>query len=135
MNAVHRVLLAVSFGRIGWRAGTMPVLELTTTGRRTGRRHSVLLTSPVQQGSTLVVVASRGGDDRAPAWYLNLVVNPEVEVALQGAPAVAMLARVADSGERTELWPRVTAEFRNYESYQRRTEREIPLVLLEPADR
>jgi deazaflavin-dependent oxidoreductase (nitroreductase family) len=135
MNAVHRALLAVSFGRLGWRAGTMPVLELTTTGRRTGRRHAVLLTSPVQQGSTLVVVASRGGDDHSPEWYLNLLANPEVEVALQGRPAVAMLARVADSDERIELWPQVTAEFGNYASYQRRTDREIPLVLLEPAAR
>jgi deazaflavin-dependent oxidoreductase (nitroreductase family) len=132
MNAAHRVLLAVSFGKLGWTAGKMPVLELTTTGRRTGRKHAVMLTSPIQQGSTLVVVASRGGDDQAPAWYLNLVADPEVEVAVQGGPPVPMRARVADAQERSRLWPQVTAEYRNYAQYQTRTDRQIPLVMLEP---
>ena len=132
MNAAHRVMLAVSFGKLGWTAGTMPVLELTTIGRKSGRQHTVLLTSPIQQGPTLVVVASRGGDDQAPAWYLNLVADPEVEVALQGGTPVPMRARVADADERGRLWPQVTARYRNYAEYQRRTERQIPLVMLEP---
>ena len=78
----------------------MPVLELTTTGRQTGRSRTVMLTSPVQEGTTLVVVASRGGDDKAPAWFLNLQDNPEVGVALQGKPTQPMHARVADTAER-----------------------------------
>ena len=97
MNAAHRAMLAVSFGRLGWTAGKMPVLELTTTGRKSGRKHAVMLTSPIQEGSTLVVVASRGGDDQAPAWYLNLVANADVDVALQGDTPVPMRARVAYS--------------------------------------
>ena len=132
MNAVHRTILTLSFGKIGWKAANMPVLELTTTGRRSGQPRTVLLTSPLQLGDTLVVVASRGGDDQHPAWFVNLQANPEVHVALQGGPKRAMHARVASSDERAELWPKVTADHANYAGYQRKTEREIPLVLLEP---
>ena len=132
MNAIHRVLLKVSGGRAGWTAMNMPVLELTTTGRKSGQPRSVMLTSPLQEGSVLVVVASRGGDDNAPAWFLNLQENPDVEVRLQGNPARPMHARVANPAERERLWPLVTADHKNYAGYQSRTTREIPLVLLEP---
>src|SRR5262245_7378063 len=94
MNTVHRGLLKITGGRIGWEALGMPVLELTTIGRKSGRHHPVMLTSPVQDGATLVVVASRGGDDRPPAWFLNLRDNPEVQVALQGAAKQRMRARI-----------------------------------------
>ncbi|MGH9113845.1 MAG: nitroreductase/quinone reductase family protein [Acidimicrobiales bacterium] len=134
MNAVHRTVLKVSGGRLGWKAMNMPVLELTTTGRKTGRRHSVMLTSPLQDGGAIVVVASRGGDDRHPAWFLNLRDDPNVEVALGGEPKRPMVARVANSDERARLWPQVIADHENYAGYQTRTDREIPLVLLEPAD-
>ena len=132
MNALHRSVLKISGGRAGWNAARMPVLELTTTGRKTGRSRSVMLTSPVQEGTRLVVVASRGGDDKPPAWLLNLRDNPEVEVALQGEPKRPMRARVASSDERTRLWPRVIADHKNYADYQDRTTRKIALVLLEP---
>ena len=133
MNAIHRSLLAITGGRAGWTALNMPVLELTTTGRQTGRSRTVMLTSPVQEGTTLVVVASRGGDDKAPAWFLNLQDNPEVGVALQGKPAQPMHARVADIAERARLWPLVVADHQNYADYQTKTTREIALVLLEPS--
>jgi deazaflavin-dependent oxidoreductase (nitroreductase family) len=132
MNSVHRAVLGISRGRVGWRAGNMPVLELTTTGRKSGLSRSVMLTSPLQLGTTLVVVASRGGDDTHPAWFHNLSANPDVEVALQGGPKQRMRARVAAPDERQDLWPKVVADHRNYAQYQTRTEREIPLVLLEP---
>ena len=135
MNAIHRSLLAITGGRAGWTALNMPVLELTTTGRQTGRPSTVMLTSPVQEGTTLVVVASRGGDDKAPAWFLNLQDNPEVGVALQGKPTQPMHARVANAQERTRLWPLVIADHQNYADYQTRTTREIALVLLEPSPR
>ena len=134
MNAIHRTLLTVSGGRIGWVAWDMPVLELTTRGRRTGRARSVMLTSPLQEGTTLVVVASRGGDDKPPAWLLNLQETPEVRVRLHGQTTTGMRARVATAGERDLLWPRVVADHRNYAAYQSRTTREIALVLLEPED-
>ena len=94
---------------------------------------SVMLTSPLQEGTTIVVVASRGGDDTHPAWFLNLRDNPEVEVAYKGAPKQPMHARVATPEERARLWPLVTADHKNYAGYQTKTTREIPLVLLEPA--
>jgi len=110
----------------------MPVLELTTTGRQSGLRRSVMLTSPLREGEALVVVASRGGDDRSPAWFHNLQANPDVEVRLQGKPRERMRARVATAAERGRLWPLITADHSNYADYQTRTAREIPLVLLEP---
>ena len=132
MNAIHRGLLKISGGRVGWNVSNMPVLELTTTGRKTGRSRSVMLTSPLQDGTSLVVVASRGGDDKPPAWFLNLRDNPNVEVALQGKPPHRMRARVATPEERSRLWPQVVADHKNYADYQTKTNREIPLVLLEP---
>jgi deazaflavin-dependent oxidoreductase (nitroreductase family) len=133
MNGFHRALLKLSGGKFGWEAGKMPVLELTTTGRKSGQPRAVMLTSPLQEGDTIVVVASRGGDDTHPAWFLNLRDNPEVEVAYKGAPKQAMHARVANADERARMWPLVTAGHKNYAQYQTKTTREIPLVLLEPA--
>jgi deazaflavin-dependent oxidoreductase (nitroreductase family) len=133
MNAVHRTIMKVTGGRLGWDAGKMPVLELTTIGRKSGQRHSVMLTSPVQEGSALVIVASRGGDDHHPAWFLNLLDHPAVEVSLKGQPRRSMTARVATGEERAHLWPKVIADHRNYAGYQSKTKREIPLVLLDPA--
>ena len=133
MNGVHRAAIRLSFGKLGWSAMDMPVLELTTVGRRTGQPRTVLLTSPLQRGTTFVVVASRGGDDQPPAWLGNLIAQPQVQVAVGGRPKQAMHARVATAAERAELWPKVIADHSLYGGYQRKTTREIALVLLEPA--
>ena len=133
MNAIHRGVLAVSGGRLGWRAGGMPVVRLTTTGRKSGQRRTVMLTSPLQQGDGIVIVASRGGDDHHPAWFLNLQDHPDVEVAVGGQPKQRMRARIANPQERAAMWPQVTAKYKGYANYQTKTDREIPLVLLEPA--
>lgn len=130
MNAIHRTLLAVSGGRIGREAQGMPVLELTTTGRRSGAPRTVMLTSPLQEGDAYVVVASRGGDDRHPAWFLNLRDHPQVEVSVRGGPRTPMRASVATPQQRARMWPQIAAQYQNYAGYQRRTQREIPLVLL-----
>ena len=132
MNTLHRVLLKLSGGKIGWTAGKMPVLRLTTTGRKSGEARSVMLTSPVQEGTTIVIVASRGGDENHPAWFLNLRDNPSVKVSFKGAATEPMNAHVADAEERARLWPTITAIYKNYEGYQTKTDREIPLVLLSP---
>lgn len=132
MNAVHRIFLALSGGRLGWEAQGMPVLELTTRGRKSGQTRSVMLTSPVQEGAAIVVVASRGGHDHPPAWFLNLQDHPDVEVRLQGGPKERMRGRVATPAERERLWPLVIADHRNYADYQSKTSREIALVVLEP---
>ncbi|MFC8041966.1 nitroreductase/quinone reductase family protein [Nocardia sp. NPDC057353] len=133
-NTAHRLLTRLTFGKFGHSIGGMPSLELTTVGRRSGREHPVLLTAPIVQDGGYVVVASRAGDDKHPAWYHNLLANPEVTVAVQGGPRTPMRARVADSAERAELWPRVTERYPIYANYQTRTTREIPLVLLSPRD-
>jgi deazaflavin-dependent oxidoreductase (nitroreductase family) len=133
MNAIHRTVLKVSGGRFGWDAGDMPVVELTTTGRKSGQLRTVMLTSPARDGDAIVVVASRGGDDTHPAWFLNLRDNPDVEVAMKGEPKHPMRARVASAEDRARLWPLVTSKQPRYGEYQKKTEREIPLVLLEPA--
>ena len=132
MNAVHRGMLKLSGGRLGWELSRMPVLELTTTGRKSGQPRSVMLTSPYRDGDALVIVASRGGDDTHPSWFLNLRDNPKVEISLRGQPKQPMHARVASAEERARIWPKLTADHSNYAGYQRKTEREIPLVLLEP---
>jgi deazaflavin-dependent oxidoreductase (nitroreductase family) len=132
MNGVHRGMLKITGGRFGYNLSRMPVLELTTIGRKSGQPRSIMLTSPLQEGATIVVVASRGGDDHHPAWFLNLRDNPDVEVAWKGEPKKKMRAHVANAEERARLWPLVTADHKNYAGYQKKTDREIPLVLLEP---
>lgn len=132
MNVVHRGLLKVSGNRLGAKVSGMQSLELTTIGRKSGQARSVMLTAPIVQGETLVVVASKGGNDEHPAWFLNLRDNPAVEVALPGGERRPMLARVASPDERAELWPKITADFKQYGQYQTKTGREIPVVLLTP---
>ena len=131
VNAVHRPLFRLTKGKVGGRGGGMPVLVLTTTGRKSGARRSSMLTSPLRLGESIVLVASRGGDDRNPDWLFNIEADPEVEVEIDGRSA-PMRARVADAAERADLWPRIVADHANYGSYQAKTEREIPVVVLDP---
>lgn len=134
MNVVHRSLLLVSGGRIGRRLGNMPVYKVTTTGRTSGQPRTVMLTSPVQDGDTIVFIASKGGDDRDPDWYRNLVANPTITLeAVGGDGAAAFVARTASADEKAELWPKVVAAYKGYAGYQRKTDRDIPVVLAEPA--
>jgi deazaflavin-dependent oxidoreductase (nitroreductase family) len=132
MNVLHRATLKLTGNRVGASFSGMPSLELTTVGRKSGKPRSVMLTTPVQEGDTYVIVASRGGDDTHPAWYLNLRDNPAVEVQIAGKPKQQMRARIATAEERVRLWPLVTSKYKNYGAYQKRTTREIPLVILEP---
>jgi len=132
LSGLHRALVAVSRGRFGGTLVGLPSLELVTVGRRSGRLRSSMLTAPLTLGDTLVVVASAGGNDEHPGWFLNLRDHPEVQVAVGGGPARPMVARVATPEERERLWPRITAALPNYARYQERTSRVIPVVLLEP---
>ena len=131
VNAVHRPLFQLSKGKIMGKGLGMPVLVLTTTGRKSGNTRSTMLTSPLQVGEQVVIVASRGGDDRHPDWYLNLEANPKVEVEMGGATR-PMTARVADETERAELWPQIIAAHDNYAGYQAKTDRAIPVIVLTP---
>lgn len=80
----------------------------------------------------MVIVASKGGEDSHPAWFLNLRENPQVTVSVKDTPDVPMVARVASPEERDRLWPIVSHKHARYAQYQAKTDREIPLVLLEP---
>lgn len=133
MNAIHRTMLKASGGKVGWSLRSMPVVELTTTGRKSGEPRTVMLTSPWQEDGAFVVVASRGGDDKPPAWLLNLQACTDVLVSVGGKAAQPWTAHVADAQERARLWPLLTAKHTNYAAYQRKTDREIPLVLLRPS--
>ena len=135
MNVVHRTLLTVSGGRIGRTMGNMPVYRVTTTGRTSGQPRTVMLTAPVRDGDALVFVASKGGDDRDPDWYRNLVANPEITVEpVDGSGPMTLEARTASADEKAELWPRIVEAYRGYGGYQRKTDREIPVVVAEPVE-
>lgn len=119
----------------GWVGGTWlrgaPIMLLTVIGRKSGRK----LTVPVlylADGDRLLVVASKGGMDHHPLWYLNLVDHPAVEVQI-GNDVRAMRAHTADDAERAHYWPKLVAMYRDYADYQARTERNIPVVILSPA--
>jgi deazaflavin-dependent oxidoreductase (nitroreductase family) len=130
MSQVHRAIVHLSGGQVLGSAFGMPVVELHTTGCTSGLPRSTMLTAPVADGDRVVLVASKGGDDRDPDWYRNLLAHPEIELTMarQRRP---MRARRASPAEKAELWPQVVATYPGYAGYQRRTEREIPLVICE----
>ncbi len=131
LNYVHRAVVHCSGGRWGRRAFGMEIIELVTVGRRSGRAHSTMLTVPVIEGTTLVLVASKGGDDRDPDWFRNLLANPVVEV-VRGPVRVRMRSRLATPVEQARLWPLVVATYRSYDTYRTRSSRQIPLVICAP---
>ena len=133
LNTFHRVVLMVSFGRLGGRAGGMPVLELTTIGRRSGQPHTVMLTSPVQQGETIVVVASRGGDDHHPGMVSQLAWPSWRARGIRRKTETADARTGRDPAGASSTMAPVTAAYQGYADYQAKTDREIPLVLLVPA--
>jgi F420H(2)-dependent quinone reductase len=130
LSKTHLVVLRLGKGRLLGRLAGMPVLVLTTTGRRSGKRRLTPLTF-CREGTDLVVVGSNGGADRAPDWFLNLQQNPCAVVQI-GTDELAVRGRTASAAERDRLWPRITATFGSYAKYQARTAREIPVVILTP---
>lgn len=128
----HRAALAVTGGRWPKKLVGMQTLELHVIGRKSGQKRSTLLTAPICEDDRVILVASKGGHSDHPQWYKNLVVNPDVEITIDGQTR-AMRARTATREERGELWPRITRTYRNYAAYQASTDREIPVVVCEPA--
>jgi len=131
MNALHRRAYELSGGRLGGRFGSMPALKLTTTGRRSGQPRTVMLTAPIHEDDRIVLVASKGGNDEHPAWYRNLVANPQVTIEMEGR-TIQATARTATDEEKAELWPRITSAYKGYAGYQQRTDRDIPVVICTP---
>lgn len=129
----HALLYRVTGGLVGRRLVDNDMLLLTTHGRETGESHTVPLLY-LSEDDRYVVIASYGGRDRHPDWYLNLVADPIVRVRTPGSKET-MRARTAEPGERAVWWPRVLKAYDGYRTYQSRTSREIPVVFLEPISR
>jgi deazaflavin-dependent oxidoreductase (nitroreductase family) len=131
MNASHRAVWRLSGGRWLREPYGMPAVELHTIGRKSGQRRTSILTTPLHDDTRVVLVASKGGDHRDPDWYRNLVAHPEVELTIDGATK-PMRARTASTDEKAELWPQITSVYKGYADYQKRTDRDIPVVICEP---
>ena len=108
----------------------MPVLLLTTTGRRSGKSRTTPLLY-LREGEAIVVVGSNGGSDSTPAWWLNLRSEPHAEVEI-GRARTRVTARKASPEEHVRLWAQFTAGYPGYAKYATKTAREIPVVMLEP---
>lgn len=127
--ADHVQRYVASDGKSGQRWSGMDTLLITTRGRKTGRlRRTALIYG--RDGERYIVVASNGGKPRNPAWYLNLLATPKVQVQV-GAEVFAACARPATGEERPRLWALMASIFPQYEAFQRKTSREIPVVILE----
>lgn len=132
LHHVDRVLLGISGGRVSvprLLAG-LPTVRLTTVGAKTGKERTVPVLG-LRDGETWVLFASNWGDDRHPAWYHNLRANPAVELT-HGDRTRRYVAREATEDEREEYWERATDLYVGFEPYRRRTDRRIPVVVLEP---
>jgi deazaflavin-dependent oxidoreductase (nitroreductase family) len=131
LTGAHTLIYRATNGIVGHRfPGGPPMLLLDHVGARTGVRR----TSPlvyVEDRPNVVLVASKGGHPRHPAWYHNLRASPDTTVQI-GSGQRAVRARIATPEERERLWPKAIATYSGYSGYQQRTEREIPLVILEP---
>jgi deazaflavin-dependent oxidoreductase (nitroreductase family) len=132
VTGLHEAVYRASGGRVLGRVGLMPVVMLTTTGRKSGEPRTTMLSAPVHQQDRVVLVASRGGAPHHPSWYLNLLADPQVQITVNGTTA-EMLARTATPLEKRELWPQIVRTYPGYGLYQLRTKRDIPVVILTPA--
>lgn len=131
MSALNIWAYRISGGKIGGRFPRgAPVCLVTTTGRKSGQPRTAPLLY-LTDGERVVLVASKGGMSKHPVWYLNLVANPRCTVQI-GREKRAMRAHTASAEEKAALWPRLVAMYSDYDDYQSRTDREIPVVVLDP---
>jgi deazaflavin-dependent oxidoreductase (nitroreductase family) len=127
---IHVAVIRSSHGKLAAHMGPQDLCVLTTTGRKSGvERRNPVAYFPHSEG--LAVVASANGSDKNPAWYLNLVANPEVTVEIDGVER-PMTARTASDAEKEQIWPRVVAQVKSFDSYRTKTSRNIPVVILTP---
>lgn len=128
--AEHTQRYVATDGQDGQEWHGAQTLLLTTKGRKSGKlRRTPLIYG--KSGSSYVVVASAGGDEKHPAWYLNLAENPEVALQV-GAEDLVAIARTADDAEKPELWQMMCQIWPAYEEYQAKTDRPLPVVVLDP---
>jgi deazaflavin-dependent oxidoreductase (nitroreductase family) len=131
LHVLHTAAVRLTGGRWPRDLQGMPAVELRTIGRKSGQPRSTFLTSPIHDEHRVVLVASKGGDDRDPQWYRNLTANPDVDVTLHGETH-KMRARTASAEEKAALWPEIVAVYKGYDRYQRGADRDIPVVICEP---
>lgn len=131
VSALHECWYRMTGGLIGGNVLGTPILLLTTTGSKTGRRHTTPLVY-LEDGDSLVVIASNGGNPKHPAWWSNLKRDPQGEVQV-GPRRMAVLAEEAQGQERERLWQAAVDLYSGYAGYQESTDRRIPVVLLRPA--
>ena len=131
LNEEHTRRYRETDGEVGYIWNGATTLLLTTTGRRTGQERTTPLIF-ARDGDDLLVVASLGGAPNHPAWYLNLGANPSARVQVKGE-VFDVVARTAGEDEKPRLWSIVTEQWPNYDVYQARTERTIPVVVLSPS--
>jgi deazaflavin-dependent oxidoreductase (nitroreductase family) len=130
LSALHRSVYRATHGRVGRRLVNNNMLLLTTTGRTTGGAHTVPLLYLVDDDD-LVVIASYGGREEHPEWYRNLVATPLVSAQIL-RQTIALDAKTMGPNERITWWPKIIAAYADYQVYQSRTNREIPVVRLKP---
>lgn len=130
-GALHRGLYRTSSGKLGGSIRGVPVLLLTTRGRKSGRVYTWPVCYVVE-GENLLLVASAGGMPRNPAWYHNLLANPNVTIEI-GKQSLKMVAEPQEGSARDAYWARVVREYPLFEGYQRKVARQIPVVLLRHA--
>jgi deazaflavin-dependent oxidoreductase (nitroreductase family) len=128
VTAVHTQLYRRTGGKVGGKIGASTMGLLTTTGRTSGQPRTTPLNC-IADGERYLLVASYGGDDRDPQWFKNLQANPEATLQI-GAETFGVRATAATAEEKKDLWPKVVAVYKGYEGYQRKTERDIPVVVL-----
>jgi deazaflavin-dependent oxidoreductase (nitroreductase family) len=132
-SGAHAGVYRATGGKLFGHMGKSPILLLNTIGRKTGRKR----TSPllyVMDGEDFVVIASKGGAATHPAWYVNLMANPEATVEI-GDRVVQVEAEEADPEDKTRLWQKMVEMYPAYDAYQEKTEREIPLLVLRPVEK
>ena len=128
MGKLHVPLYRATRGLVGHRTGRIYQLLLTTTGRKSGRQRTLPLTY-MRDGGDYVVVASHGGNDKHPAWWLNLEANPQATIQVRG-DTMKVVASLASPSERNRLWPLLVIMNPVYVKYETLTDRTIPVVLL-----
>jgi deazaflavin-dependent oxidoreductase (nitroreductase family) len=131
LGGLHRTVYRLSGGKIGSRIVNLPVLLLTTTGRKSGRPRTQPL-AYTRTGDGYVVIASKGGAAGHPLWYLNLRASPLAEVTV-GRERQKVRAREAEGEERERLWRQMADVYSGYDRYAQKTSRRIPVIVLEPA--
>lgn len=130
MTGAHSSVYRATRGRVGGKTFGAPVLLLNTTGRKSGKNRTTPLLY-LSDGEDLILVASAGGAPKHPAWWLNLKAHPETTVEV-GDRRLRVRAEEASPEEKARLWPKVVEMYSSYENYQRKTDREIPVVILRP---